>query len=682
MRFLQNLRIGRQIGAAFLLPVFGLLAFSSYVIVQRWVVVSDTSGLIRMTSLAANISATVHELQKERGASSLYVSSGRTQFADKVTSQRKLSDEVAERLEKEASLGDSLALGPVFIESASKAKTALASRIKLRADIDSGALDRNALFQAYTTMIKVQLDLVGQMSRITPDKDTAEAVGTYLSFMEAKERAGQERATGAAGFAGAFDGVIYRRLVSLIADQEMLFAHFARTASPDLVAFFIDKMNDPVVAEVAAMREAAHAKALTGGEGVPAPKWFAASTKRIDLMKAVEDRIAAELIANAQRISDSARLLLLLQIVSVVIGLGVTFVAVTVVTRGITGPIHDLTEAMTRLAKGDTAIHLDGLELRSEQGEMARAVEVFRHNRIDSDHLAGVQALEQQAKERRQRHIEQLTGAFRHEVSGALDAVDTASRQMGETAHTLENTARTMTRHTASVSASADLASANVQTVAGAAEELAASINEISRQVATSAAVSQEAVGEAARTNALVAGLADAARSIGEVVTMIGDIAGQTNLLALNATIEAARAGEAGKGFAVVANEVKHLATQTAKATSQITEQVGAVQSATDQAVVAIQSIGNIIERINQVSAAIAAAVEQQDATTRDIARNVQEAAQGTRDVSQHVSDVTAEAATTGQNAGMVLGAVQALTEQSQVLNHSVQRFLAGVAEA
>ncbi|TAN65576.1 MAG: HAMP domain-containing protein [Magnetospirillum sp.] len=678
MRFLQNLRIGRQIGAAFLLPVFGLLAFSGYVIIQRWMVVSDTSGLIRMTSLAASISTTVHELQKERGASSLYVASGRKQFADKVASQRKLSDEAAVRLEGDAPADDGQSQGPAFVASMAKAKTALAGRAKLRADIDTGAVDRNTLFQSYTAMIKAQLDLVGQMTHIPPDKNTAEAVGAYLVFMESKERAGQERATGAAGFAGSFDGVIYRRLVSLIADQEMLFTQFSRTATPELAAFFLDTMKDPVVAEVNTMREAAHAKALAGGEGVPAPKWFEATTKRIDLMKTVEDRIATELITGAQRVSDTARLLLLLQIVSVVVGLGVTFVAVVVVTRGITAPIDSLTEAMSRLASGDTGIHLDGLDLRSEQGEMARAVEVFRNNRIAADHLASVQAMEQQAKECRRQNIERLTGAFRHEVSDALDAVDAASRQMGETAHTLEGTAVNMTRHTTAVSAAAEQANTNVQTVADAAEELATSITEISRQVATSAAVSQEAVGEAERTNALVAGLSGAARSIGEVVTMIGDIAGQTNLLALNATIEAARAGEAGKGFAVVANEVKNLATQTAKATSQITEQVGAVQSATDQAVAAIQSIGRIIERINQVSAAIAAAVEEQDATTRAIARNVHEAARGTRDVSQHVADVTTEATATGENAGLVLGAVQALTRQSQSLNQSVQRFLAG----
>ncbi|EME68590.1 methyl-accepting chemotaxis protein [Paramagnetospirillum caucaseum] len=681
MELLRNLRIGRRILLAFLLPVFGLVAFSGYVIVLRWLVVADTSGLIRMATMANSVSAVVHELQKERGSSSLYVASGRKQFGDRVEAQRKLSDEAAKRFEAE-SAESAAALGTEFGASLAKAREALAGRAKLRSDIDAGSVDRNALFQAYTGLIKVQLDMVGQMARLTPDKKAAEAVGAYLAFMEAKERAGQERATGAAGFAGAFDAVIYRRLVSLIADQEMLFAHFIRTASPELVAFFRDKMGDPIVAEVNTLREAAHAKALAGGEGVPAPKWFEATTKRIDLMKVVEDRIAADLVASATKTSSDARLFLWMQIIAVMGGLGVTFAAAGVLAKGITGPIAEITTAMSRLATGDTSITVGGLDLQTEQGEMARAVEVFRNNHLAAERLAAEQAAEQSAKERRRQAIEQLTAAFRQEVSGALAAVGDATRLLENSANSLGSSAQSMEGHASAVAASAEQASINVETVAGAAEELAASINEISRQVATSAQVSQEAVAEAERTNALVHGLADAARNIGEVVTMIGDIAGQTNLLALNATIEAARAGEAGKGFAVVANEVKNLATQTGKATSQITEQVSAVQSATDQAVSAIQSIGAIIERINQVSSAIAAAVEEQDATTRDIARNVAEAADGTRDVSRHVTDVTSEAGETGKTASDVLGAVQALGRQSDSLNTSVQRFLAGVERA
>ncbi|MBI3444286.1 MAG: nitrate- and nitrite sensing domain-containing protein, partial [Magnetospirillum sp.] len=466
MEMLRNLRIGRRILLAFLLPVFGLVAFSGYVIVQRWIVAAETSGLIRMASLATGISANVHELQKERGASSLYVASGRQQFADKVTAQRKLSDDFIGRYEQAVKDGDG-ARDQTLIAAQAKVGEALAGRVGLRAAIDAGTMDRNGLFQAYTALIKVQLDAVGLMARLSPDKGAAEAVGAYLAFMEAKERAGQERATGAAGFAGTFDAVIYRRLVSLIADQEMLFTHFVRTASPELVTFFRDKLNDPVIGEVTAMREAAHAKALAGGEGVAAPKWFEATTRRIDLLKVVEDRIAQDLISMASRTSGDARLFLLLQIIAVAIGLGVTFAAAVVLAKGITGPISDITNAMSRLATGDTTITLAGLDLATEQGEMARAVEVFRANHIAAVKLAEAQRVEQEAKESRRQAIEQLTTRFRQDVSNALAEVGGATRLLDLSAHNLEGSARSMEGHATAVSAAAEEASLNVQTVAG-----------------------------------------------------------------------------------------------------------------------------------------------------------------------------------------------------------------------
>jgi methyl-accepting chemotaxis protein len=680
MRFLDNLRIGRRIGLAFLLPIFGLLAFSGYVIFERWVVVHQTSGLIHMASLAANVSAVVHELQKERGASSLFVASGGKQFGDKVAAQRTASDAPIQRLE--AAFAGAGAADPAFAAALREAGNALAARRQLIQSIDASTIDRNGVFQGYTGMITAQLALVGQLALSTPDKSTADMVSAYLSFMEAKERAGQERATGSAGFAATFEPVLYRRFVSLITQQETYFALFARQAPPALVELLRDKMKDPAVGQVLAMRDAGHAKAMSGGEGVPAAQWFEASTRRIDLMKEVEDRIAVELMAAAQHVSDQARLLLLLQVAAVVVGLGATFAVALVLARGLADPIRRLTTAMNRLAQGDSGIVLEGIDLPNEQGEMARAVEVFRKAHIEAERVAQVQHAEDQAKERRRNEIERLTAGFQREVSQALGAVGGATQQLELTARALDGSAKRMAEHSTAVSAAASQTSANVQTVASAAEELAASITEIGRQVATSATVSQDAVAEADRTNRLVAGLADAAGKIGEVVTLIGDIAGQTNLLALNATIEAARAGDAGKGFAVVAGEVKSLATQTARATGQIATQVGAVQQATEQAVAAIVGIGRTISRINEIAAAIAAAVEEQDATTRDIARNAQEAARGTREVSDHVSDVTTEANETGRSADQLLHAASDLSGQSTSLDGAIQRFLAGVATA
>jgi methyl-accepting chemotaxis protein len=218
-----------------------------------------------------------------------------------------------------------------------------------------------------------------------------------------------------------------------------------------------------------------------------------------------------------------------------------------------------------------------------------------------------------------------------------------------------------------------------VQTVAAASEELTSSISEIGRQVAEAALVAGRAVEDTGRTNANVQALADAASKIGEVVTLISDIAGQTNLLALNATIEAARAGEAGKGFAVVASEVKSLAGQTAKATQDIASQIKSIQGATGDAVKAIETITRTIGRINEITTTVATAVEGQGAATREISRNVQQASAGTADVSANIGGVTAAASETGSASTQVLGAARELTEQSEALRVQVDHFIAKV---
>jgi methyl-accepting chemotaxis protein len=275
-----------------------------------------------------------------------------------------------------------------------------------------------------------------------------------------------------------------------------------------------------------------------------------------------------------------------------------------------------------------------------------------------------------------------LADAFEQDVKSVVGAVAGTVTTLRRTAERMSTAAGQAAQRSGAMAQMAADATAQVEAVAAATEELGASSGEIGRQVAESSGVAMRAVDEARRTDGTVQSLADAAQKIGEVVTLIHSIAGQTNLLALNATIEAARAGEAGKGFAVVASEVKNLASQTAKATEEISSQVAAIQGATGEAVAAIRGIGGTIEQVNGIGGAIAAAVKEQAAATREIASSVQSAAAGTQDVAANADWVAAASAEAGAAIVEVLGSADELTLQSERLRQEVESFLAAIQAA
>ena len=363
--------------------------------------------------------------------------------------------------------------------------------------------------------------------------------------------------------------------------------------------------------------------------------------------------------------------------------LAVSLIGAWLVNRDISASLDGLRMAMDRLAKGDLATVIPGTGRLDEVGAMAGAVLVFKDHMTETEHLRTAQdELKRQAAVDQKAALNGMADVFEGTIGRLVAMLSSAFAELQSTAQSMTGTANQSNQRAAVVTSAAAEASAGLQTVASAAEQLTASISEINHQVAQSSKITGKAVIDAKRTDAIVRALAEGAEKIGAVVGLITNIASQTNLLALNATIEAARAGDAGKGFAVVASEVKSLANQTGKATEEIGAQITQIQAATREAVDAIRGISTTIEEVSAISAAIAAAVEEQSAATSEIARNVQQTSQAARDVTVGISSVSEAASETGAAAGEVQTAAADLSKQAELLSSEVGRFLAGVRAA
>jgi methyl-accepting chemotaxis protein len=352
-------------------------------------------------------------------------------------------------------------------------------------------------------------------------------------------------------------------------------------------------------------------------------------------------------------------------------------------SRSLARTIGGIEASMVRLAAGDLQVAIPGAERRDEIGRMAHAVSVFKDAMAEAQRLRNEQEAQRRATEAERRGtLDRVAASFEQGMKTVVEGVTSTSGKLREFSGKLSQVATATGQQSVEVATASKAASDNIGAVAAAAEELSASIREITGQVSRSAQTTQDTVTLAKQAREAVEAMAVNAERIVDVVQLINQIAGQTNLLALNATIEGARAGEAGKGFAVVAAEVKSLASQTAKATVDIEAQIGEIRAVTDRAVAAIEGVDNAIGTVNGSIVAISAAIEEQGAATREIARSVQEVAASTTRVADNISGVSNGAEETGRSALVVKDEAEDLASHSSALRERVDAFLTTVRAA
>ncbi|PIU05770.1 MAG: chemotaxis protein [Methylobacterium sp. CG08_land_8_20_14_0_20_71_15] len=672
---------GRILAVA-LAPCLAFAAVSGIAVVDKTSQRTELVGVEKLAGLAARLSAFIHEAQRERGASSLFLGSKGTQFREELSAQRARTDAVLKGL---TGIGEEArAYGDGFAKRSTAFEAALAGIAAQRQAVDALTVTPPQVIAFYTGLIGQGLGIIGEMATITRDVGIANRVAAYSSLLALKEAAGQERAVGSAAFAaGRFELPGLMRFSNLVAAQGIHEGRFRLRAEAGEVTALEAAEAVPAAQEIAKLRTLAlgtqPGEALAFRDG---PAWFGLATKRIDALKGVEDRLGTALVEQAATLRGAADRSLMLWSV---LGLGIFGLsgALAVGLGGaIARPLTRMAQALSAIGRGETEVAIPQGGPQEVRAIAAAAVD-FRDSVVERRRIRAEQERMAEANASSQRAaMHAVADAFESRVGGIVGAVSAAATELEASAREMSRAAEDVASLSESVAGASQEAALSADTVAAATEELSASVQEIGTQVTSSADLAATAERDAQAMAGEVQRLATAAASIGEIVGLISTIAGQTNLLALNATIEAARAGEAGRGFAVVASEVKELAGQTARATEEISAKVGEITASTEASVAGIGGVVSVIQRLARIGGDIAAAVEEQGAATGEIARTTARTSEGTRAVSSHIAGVAQAAGTTSSGSEQVLSAASELSQQAGALRNELDRFLGTVRAA
>jgi methyl-accepting chemotaxis protein len=676
---MRGIAFSRLLTLVVLVPVIGLAILGGRLTYDSWARYSDLSHADTVLDLAvATARFAGIAIPGEGGASREFVSG--TGDRAKLDAQRRITDERYRAIREAAA---ALTVHDAKLDQQLKLlDDRMNAMLALRSKIDAGEIKVAAQTTAVIAPAASQaIDLLGTAAAVVHDPLLSRRIFAVYTTVQFIENAMVQRGVGEAalkeGKLPPEPYLLLARGVAINAIFGKLLADFAKPEIYDLYKAF-DAANGRELAE---LRQLALANAGTPATDAQRKRWselsrdITAVTAKI--LVSTVDTVSAD---GDQMVSDARRDTLLYAGICLAVLIAVAWLSRKVL-RTLRELLGELAGAVDQMRDGHYDVAIPHTKRGDEIGVMARATEGFRENfmRVKEQESTEKNA---QATAERKALLEKIAGDFEAVVGGIVGAVSSASGELTTTAGTLTQTADSTQQLSITVASASEEASTNVQSVASATEEMVASITEIGRQVHDSNQIASEAVNQAAKTDDRITKLAQAASRIGDVTQLITTIAEQTNLLALNATIEAARAGEAGRGFAVVAQEVKQLASQTAKATNEISGQIAEMQAATQESVSAIKEIGGTIKRISEIATTIASAVEEQGAATQEITRNIQQAAHGTTQVASNISEVSSGAAMTGSGAAQVLTAAHSLAEQSTRLKAEVHKFLATIRAA